>query len=211
MALSGLSIFFKSTSSSLFKGSTYFLLKFGGSSWPWLYGICSWIYNYLCNQCPSPLKLFWVRIQLRPGVLDTTLCDKVCQWLAADQWFSQGSPVSSTNKSDCHDIAEILLKVALNTIDPYILLPILGDNLLHYELSRVLYNLLPVLGDNLLHYGLSRVLYEDKIWDITFQILEALNYLHSKQIRHSDVKRKFFLYNHKIFAVIYDMVLSLLL
>jgi len=91
-----------------------------------------------------------------------------------------------------HDIAEILLKVALNTIDPYILLPILGDNLLHYQLSRVLYNLLPVLGDNLLHYGLSRVLYEDKIWDITFQILEALNYLHSKQIRHSDVKRKFF-------------------
>ena len=28
-------------------------------------------------------------------------------------WFS---PVSSTNKTDCHDIAEILLKVALNTI-----------------------------------------------------------------------------------------------
>jgi hypothetical protein len=25
-------------------------------------------------------------------------------------------PVSSTNKTDCHDIAEILLKVALNTI-----------------------------------------------------------------------------------------------
>jgi hypothetical protein len=27
-----------------------------------------------------------------------------------------GSPVSSTNKIDCHDITEILLKVALNTI-----------------------------------------------------------------------------------------------
>jgi hypothetical protein len=26
--------------------------------------------------------------------------------------------VSSTNKTDCHDIAEILLKVALNTIKP---------------------------------------------------------------------------------------------
>jgi hypothetical protein len=26
--------------------------------------------------------------------------------------------VSSTNKPDCHDIAEILLKVALNTITP---------------------------------------------------------------------------------------------
>ena len=30
--------------------------------------------------------------------------------------FSLGLPVSSTNKDDCHDIAEILLMVALNTI-----------------------------------------------------------------------------------------------
>jgi hypothetical protein len=32
------------------------------------------------------------------------------------QWFSPGTPVSSTNKTDHHDIIEILLKVALNTI-----------------------------------------------------------------------------------------------
>ena len=32
------------------------------------------------------------------------------------QSFSPGTPVSSINKTDCHDIAEILLKVALNTI-----------------------------------------------------------------------------------------------
>ena len=31
--------------------------------------------------------------------------------------FSPGSPVSSTNKTDRHDITEILLKVALNTIN----------------------------------------------------------------------------------------------
>jgi hypothetical protein len=31
-------------------------------------------------------------------------------------WFSPGIPVSSTNKTDCHDRAEILLKVALITI-----------------------------------------------------------------------------------------------
>ena len=30
------------------------------------------------------------------------------------QWFSPGTPVSSANKSDHHDI--VLLKVALNTI-----------------------------------------------------------------------------------------------
>ena len=49
------------------------------------------------------------------GVLYTTLCDKVCQWLAAGQWFSPVTQISSTNKTDHHDIAEILLKVALNT------------------------------------------------------------------------------------------------
>jgi hypothetical protein len=34
------------------------------------------------------------------------------------RWFSPGIPVSSTNKTDRHDITEILLKVALNTIKP---------------------------------------------------------------------------------------------
>ena len=51
------------------------------------------------------------------GVLDATLCDKVCQWLARGQWFSPGNLVSSTNKTDRHNITEILLKVALNTIN----------------------------------------------------------------------------------------------
>ena len=46
----------------------------------------------------------------------TPLCDKVCQWLATGRWFSPGPLVFSTNKTDCHDIAEILLKVPLNTI-----------------------------------------------------------------------------------------------
>ena len=32
------------------------------------------------------------------------------------RWFSPGPPVFSTNKTDRHDITEILLKVALNTI-----------------------------------------------------------------------------------------------
>ena len=41
---------------------------------------------------------------------------KFSQWLATDRWFSLGPPVSSTNKTDGHDITEILLKVALNTI-----------------------------------------------------------------------------------------------
>ena len=74
-------------------------------SWSWSYG--SWIYNYPCNQCLSPLML-WVRISIRTRC--TTLYDKICQRLATGWWFSPDPPVSSTNKT------EILLKVALNTI-----------------------------------------------------------------------------------------------
>ena len=44
-------------------------------------------------------------------------CDKVCQLLDAGRWFSLGTPVSSTNKTDRHDTDEILLKVALSTIN----------------------------------------------------------------------------------------------
>jgi hypothetical protein len=47
-----------------------------------------------------------------------SICDKVCQWHATDRWFSLGTPASSTNKTDRHDITEILLKVVLNTITP---------------------------------------------------------------------------------------------
>jgi hypothetical protein len=40
----------------------------------------------------------------------------VYQLLAHGRWFSPGTPASSTTKTGCHDIVEILLKVALNTI-----------------------------------------------------------------------------------------------
>ena len=44
--------------------------------------------------------------------------DKVYQLLAHGRWFSPSIPASSTTKTGRHDIliAEILLKVALNTI-----------------------------------------------------------------------------------------------
>jgi hypothetical protein len=43
--------------------------------------------------------------------------NKVYQLLAHGRWFSPGTPASSTIKTGRHDIAEILLKVALNTIN----------------------------------------------------------------------------------------------
>jgi hypothetical protein len=54
----------------------------------------SWIYNYLCNHC---LSFHHLSIEF-------------------EFWFSANTPVSATNKADLHDIAEILLKVAFNTI-----------------------------------------------------------------------------------------------
>ena len=43
--------------------------------------------------------------------------DKVYQLLAHDWWFSPDTPASSSTKTGRHDIAGILLKVALNTIN----------------------------------------------------------------------------------------------
>jgi hypothetical protein len=74
-------------------------------------------------------------IPLRRDVLDTTLCDNVCQWF---------SPVSSTNKTDCHDITEILFKVALNTINP-ILLPIIQCNIYIFLFPQILYAILIII------------------------------------------------------------------
>ena len=79
----------------------------------WSYGSC--IYNYLCNQYLSALKL-WVRTTFMAGCTRYNIYEKVCQWLSTGWWFSPGTTVFSTNKTDCHDITEILLKVALNTI-----------------------------------------------------------------------------------------------
>jgi hypothetical protein len=39
----------------------------------------------------------------------------VYQLLAHGRWFSPDTPASITTKTGCHDIAEILLKVALST------------------------------------------------------------------------------------------------
>jgi hypothetical protein len=47
------------------------------------------------------------------GVLETTLCDNVCDLWGGFLWVLL---VSSTNKTDRHDITELVLKVALNTI-----------------------------------------------------------------------------------------------
>jgi hypothetical protein len=74
----------------------------------------------LPNNSNKPINnTAWVRTQLcklQKGCTRLAAAsDKVYQLLAHGRWFSPGTPASSTTKTDHHDIAEILLKVALNT------------------------------------------------------------------------------------------------
>jgi len=59
----------------------------------------------------------WVRTRLCK--LLAAASDKVYQLLAHGRWFSPATPASSTTKTGRHDIAETLLKLALNTINQY--------------------------------------------------------------------------------------------
>ena len=95
----------------ILKGTWYILTYIESNlrpSWLWLYD--SRIYNYLCNKCLSPLKL---RVQIPLMARCTRYNIMWSSFSTAGQWFTL---VSSTNKTDCNDVAAILLKVALNTI-----------------------------------------------------------------------------------------------
>jgi hypothetical protein len=66
----------------------------------------------------------------------TAASDKVYQLLAHGRWFSPGTLASSTTKTPTgrHDIAEILLKVALNTKN-HIRSELVNRNLLNWWLK----------------------------------------------------------------------------
>ena len=76
----------------------------------WYKKKCSRIYNYLCNQYLSPLMLC-----LNPALVRCTWYNIMWNCFSLTCYRSV---VFSTNKTDHHDITEILLKVALNTIPP---------------------------------------------------------------------------------------------
>ena len=76
----------------------------------------------LPNNSYKPIaNTAWVRAQicnLQKGCTRLAAAsDKVYQLLDHDWWFSPGTPASSTTNTGSHDIAEILLKVALSTIN----------------------------------------------------------------------------------------------
>ena len=60
-----------------------------------------------------------IRRGFAPGFVDykkgAAASNKACQLIVHGRWFSLSTPASSTTKAGRHDIAEILLKVALDT------------------------------------------------------------------------------------------------
>jgi hypothetical protein len=78
--------------------------------------------NKNANNSYKPItNTEWVRTpfcKLQKGCTRrATPSDKFYQLLAHGRWFSLCTPASSTTKTGCHDIAKILLKVELNTIN----------------------------------------------------------------------------------------------
>jgi len=75
--------------------------------------------NYLTTRTSlSPIRRGFARgfVNYKKGCTQLSASsDKVYRLLAHCRWFSPGTPSSSTTKSGRHDIAEILLKVVLNT------------------------------------------------------------------------------------------------
>ena len=65
--------------------------------------------------------------------------DKVYQLLAHGRWFSLGTPASTSTKTGRHDIAEILLKLALNTINQIKLNQILNNANILFRLYSFIY------------------------------------------------------------------------
>ena len=85
----------------------------------WLNELGSWIYH-TTHTSLSPIRRGFALSFVNDRKGCTRLAaesDTVYKVLAHGRWFSLGTPASSTTKAGHHDIAGILLKVALNTIN----------------------------------------------------------------------------------------------
>jgi hypothetical protein len=90
------------------------LLKGPGGSMNYVVGIPNNSYKRITNTSWVGTRV--CKLQKRCTRL-ATASDKVYQLLAHSRWFSPGTPAYSTTRTGRHDIVEILLKVALNTIN----------------------------------------------------------------------------------------------
>ena len=84
------------------------------------------------------VKTFWIRTPFifwdKRGLLDTTLCNNVCQWLATGRWFSPGTPVSSI----LTDVFKMLMTATINS--------------LNHIVERLLHNILLLTALDTIHH-----------------------------------------------------------
>ena len=85
---------------------------------------------------------------------------KLISDLRHDRWFSPGIPDCSTNKTDCHDIVEILLKVEL---------------IKHHNPnpSHIYYYVLQIVEATKLSYGIPKQMNENKTSLIIFHLNQS--------------------------------------
>ena len=85
--------------------------------WSWVERICRifLLFCYICIVIGDPIIREGEYCSWR-GVLDTTLCDSLSATFDRLMVFSGYSGFFSINKTDCHNITEILLKVAFDSI-----------------------------------------------------------------------------------------------
>ena len=78
--------------------------------------LATWIKTLPLTKCNRMLHTLFARLcKFQKGCTRlTATSDKNYQLLAHGRWFSPDTPASSTTKTGRHDIAGILLKVALN-------------------------------------------------------------------------------------------------
>jgi hypothetical protein len=99
------------------------------------------------------------------GFLYTTLCNKVCQWLVSGLWFSPLTTIFSTNKTEFHDITEILLNILILTRPVIHWICSLKPNTV---LSIILDSLVWILLKNIMKYCYFWGIWVEKLYNMIF-------------------------------------------
>ena len=96
----------------IFRNYVFYKLINRRQQWPWSMVV---EYTYAINVYSSSL-IFWVQILPMARCARYSFMWSSLSVTCACRWLSPGAHISFINKTNRHDIAEILLKVALNTI-----------------------------------------------------------------------------------------------